>query len=109
MERWKPGWRQADTSGEDRSLLKEICELQNKHLGALPKKIDDRTVGMALEENMDVLREIACKTFPDPGYITEKTCAMIRDLKSLGLLDMELPNECKLERGKLGGLGSIGL
>jgi hypothetical protein len=41
-----------------------------------------------LEENMDILREVACRLArgspPDPGYVYEKTCRMLKDLNELG-------------------------
>jgi hypothetical protein len=77
-----------EVSDEDRKILKELCELQDIHLEKLPKKLEDRVLGKMLEENMDILREVACRLArgspPDPGYVYEKTCRMLKDLNELG-------------------------
>ncbi|HDD44446.1 MAG TPA: hypothetical protein ENG63_06270 [Candidatus Desulfofervidus auxilii] len=72
----------------DRKILKKICKLQDKYLEKLPKKMNNRTLGMLLEENMDILRELSCRKIPDPSYIREKTCKMLDDLHRLGFVDV---------------------
>lgn len=85
-----------DVSEHDALLLKELCRLQDEYLERIPKLLGDRTLGLALEGNMDILREVSCRVFRDPegnwccradaGYLSEKYVAMTRDLSDLGLL-----------------------
>lgn len=79
---------------KDKRLLIELCENQDKYLEEIPKKLENRVLGIALEANMDILRELACRLGhghpADPAYITEKTCKMIRELK-----DINIPVKCR--------------
>jgi len=84
-----------DLNEQDKKILKDMCKLQDKYLEKLPKKLDNRTLGMLLEENMDILRELSCSKVPDPSYIREKTCKMLDDLHKLGFVDVP---KCKGER-----------
>ena len=67
----------------DRKLLKILCKRQDKYLERIPKLLDNRDLGLLLEENMDILRELSCSHIPDPAYIYEKTEKMLKDLKRL--------------------------
>jgi len=89
MEKKCFGWfTHEDLDEHDRELLKKICKLQDEYLENLPKKLHNRTLGMLLEENMDILRELSCRKVPDPSYIREKTCKMLDDLHRLGFIDV---------------------
>jgi hypothetical protein len=80
----KPRFEHNDLSEHDQKILKELCELQEKHLEDKNKEIENGTVESALEHNMDILREICCMKHPDPGYVYEKTCLMLNKLNDLG-------------------------
>jgi len=83
-----------DITKEDRAKLKKLCELQEKHLEDIPKTIRDTDfstqVGVALECNMDVLREVACRIgydgYAHAPYIAEKMACVNKYLKNAGIL-----------------------
>ena len=61
-------------------------ELQEKYLEELPKDLHNRNLGLALETNMDILRELckASHTSPSQAYIIENLCRMCSNLQRLG-------------------------
>jgi len=83
-----------DITDKDREKLKELCDLQEKHLEKIPKTIRDTefstAVGVALECNMDILREVACRIgyggYSHASYIAEKLACVEKWLKEAGLL-----------------------
>ncbi|MGQ9641831.1 MAG: hypothetical protein ACUVUF_06920 [Candidatus Bathycorpusculaceae bacterium] len=87
-------WNKYDITEEDKSKLRRLCNLQDKYLERLPKLLRDTdfstAIGVALECNMDVLREVACKIgrghAPDAGYISEKMACVSKWLKEAKIL-----------------------
>lgn len=83
-----------DITEEDKSKLRRLCNIQDKYMERLPKMIRDTdfstAVGVALECNMDILREVACKIgrdqTPDPAYIGEKMACVEKWLKEAKIL-----------------------
>lgn len=79
---------------KDKAKLRELCELQDKYLEKIPKTIRDTdfstSIGVALQCNMDILREVACRLghgfYPHQPYIREKMECMEKYLKDAGIL-----------------------
>jgi hypothetical protein len=78
----------------DKSKLRRLCNIQEKYMERLPKMIRDTdfstAIGVALECNMDILREVACKLgrgqTPDAAYIGEKMACVEKWLKEAKIL-----------------------
>lgn len=78
-----------DITEGDKAKLRTLCELQDKHLERIPKTIRDTdfstALGVALECNMDVLREVACRIgyggYAHAPYIAEKMNCVEKWLK----------------------------
>ena len=83
-----------ELTDEDKARLRKLCELQDKYLEKIPKRIRDTDfstlIGVALECNMDVLREVACRlgyeTPPSGAYIGEKMECVEEYLKRAKIL-----------------------
>lgn len=83
-----------DITEEDKAKLRKLCELQNKHLEKIPKTIRDTdfstAIGVALECNMDILREVACRigygAYAHASYIAEKMTCVNKYLKEAGIM-----------------------
>jgi len=83
-----------DISEEDKAKLKKLCDLQEEFLEPIPKTIRDTdfstAVGVALECNMDILREVACRIgyggYAHSGYIGEKMACVEKWLKEAKIL-----------------------
>lgn len=83
-----------DITEEDKAKLRKLCDLQNQYLEPIPKTIRDTdfstAIGVALECNMDVLREVACRigygAYADGGYIKEKMACVEKWLKEAKIL-----------------------
>ena len=67
----------------DREILHRIKQLQDRYLEGLPGKLRNRVLGITLEANMDILREL-CKDYPSGAYIKEKVCRVLDGLEELG-------------------------
>lgn len=83
-----------DITEGDKAKLRTLCELQDKHLERIPKTIRDTdfsaALGVALECNMDVLREVACRIgyggYAHSPYIAEKMNCVEKWLKEAEIL-----------------------
>jgi len=86
--------KKLELTEEDKAKLRRLCELQDKHLEKIPKTIRDTDwstlIGVALECNMDVLREVACRLghgyVPDGAYIGEKMDCVEEYLKRANVI-----------------------
>ena len=83
-----------DITEGDRNKLRMLCELQEKYLEKIPKTIRDTdfstSVGVALQCNMDILREVACRLghgfYPHAPYIMEKHECVKNYLERAGII-----------------------
>lgn len=83
-----------DITEEDKAKLRTLCELQDKHLEKIPKTIRETdfsaALGVALECNMDVLREVACRIgyggYAHSPYVAEKMNCVEKWLKEAEIL-----------------------
>lgn len=82
-----------DIPEEEKAKLRAICALQAEHLEQIPKTIRSTdfstAVGVALECNMDILREVACRighgSYADGAYIGEKYECVEKYLERAGI------------------------
>jgi hypothetical protein len=83
-----------DITEEDKAKLKKLCDLQEEFLEQIPKTIRDTdfstAVGVALECNMDILREVACRIgyggYAHRGYVGEKMACVEKWLKEAKII-----------------------
>ena len=109
------GWKSSsnpkterELTEEDRGKLRRLCQLQDQYLEKIPKTIRDTdystSLGVALECNMDVLREVACRIGygmePHAPYISEKIDCVINYLERARILEEKGNPTGEVDTGK---------
>ena len=96
---WRAYWfLKTHERKRDEALLRTLFKLEDLVIEKIPKYINDRIIGLALENALDIVREISLGA-GGTGYITEKFTSLAKHLCERRLLDKEICEKLSYEYG----------